>query len=115
MVGGTSRTASSTAISIAPATVRLPSPARRRSIATPSPETKPPIVAVCLFYTRRVDLDAFVHQPAGTWRRLELLADRRNLSPDEADELVGLYQLTSTHLSLIQSRTPDPATTAQLS
>jgi uncharacterized membrane protein SpoIIM required for sporulation len=62
-----------------------------------------------------VDLDAFVHQQAGTWRRLELLTARRNLSPEEADELVGLYQQTSTHLSLIQSRTPDPATTARLS
>jgi uncharacterized membrane protein SpoIIM required for sporulation len=62
-----------------------------------------------------VDLDQFVHEHAGQWQRLEQLADRRRLSAAEADELVGLYQLTATHLSLVQSRTPDPATAARLS
>jgi len=62
-----------------------------------------------------VDLDAFVDQHAGQWRRLEQLSAQRRRSPAEADELVDLYQRTSTDLALVQSRMPDPATSARLS
>lgn len=63
-----------------------------------------------------MDLDAFVSEHAGEWRRLERLTARaRRLSAVEADELVTLYQRAATHLSLIRSRSPDPALVARLS
>lgn len=63
----------------------------------------------------RVDVDAFraVHAPA--WARLERLSGRRRLTGPEADELVRLYQVTATHLSMVQSAAPDPALVARLS
>jgi uncharacterized membrane protein SpoIIM required for sporulation len=64
---------------------------------------------------RTMDLDAFVSQHAAEWRRLDELAGRRRLTVDEADELITLYRRAATHLSLVQSRTPDPATSARLS
>jgi uncharacterized membrane protein SpoIIM required for sporulation len=62
-----------------------------------------------------VDLDVFVAERAPQWRRLAELSGRRKLTPTETDELVSLYRITATDLSLVQSRTPDPATTARLS
>ncbi len=62
-----------------------------------------------------VDLDAYVAEHAGEWRRLEQLARRRKLGAAEADELIFLYQRTGTHLSAIRSRAPDPALVARLS
>jgi uncharacterized membrane protein SpoIIM required for sporulation len=62
-----------------------------------------------------VDLDAYVAEHAGEWRRLEHLARRRRLSAAEADEMIGLYQRAATHLSVIRSRSPDPALVARLS
>jgi uncharacterized membrane protein SpoIIM required for sporulation len=62
-----------------------------------------------------VDLDAYVAEHAAEWRRLEELVKRRRLSAGEADELITLYQRTATHLSSIQSRTPDPALIGRLS
>jgi uncharacterized membrane protein SpoIIM required for sporulation len=62
-----------------------------------------------------VDLDAYVAEHAGEWRRLDTLSGRRRLSAAEADELVVLYQRTATHLSAIRSRSPDPALVARLS
>jgi uncharacterized membrane protein SpoIIM required for sporulation len=62
-----------------------------------------------------MDLDAYVAEHAAQWRRLEDLARRRRLGPEEADELVGLYQRAATHLSVIRSRSPDPALVARLS
>ncbi len=63
-----------------------------------------------------MDLDAFVVEHAGEWRRLErLAARRRKLSAADADELVTLYQRAATHLSLVRSRSPDPALVARLS
>lgn len=62
-----------------------------------------------------VDLDAYVAEHAGEWRRLQWLAQRRRLSVAEADELIELYQRTATHLSLIRSRSPDPVLVARLS
>jgi len=62
-----------------------------------------------------VDIDAFVARHVGEWRRLEDLVARRRLSGAEADELVALYQRTATHLSMIRTRSPDPALLGRLS
>jgi uncharacterized membrane protein SpoIIM required for sporulation len=62
-----------------------------------------------------VDLDAYVAEHQGQWRRLEQLASGRRLSAAEVDELVALYQRTATHLSVVRSRSPDPALVARLS
>jgi uncharacterized membrane protein SpoIIM required for sporulation len=62
-----------------------------------------------------VDLDAFVAEHSGEWRRLEQLSRRRRLSAREADELVVLYQRAATHLSAVRSRLPDPSLVARLS
>jgi uncharacterized membrane protein SpoIIM required for sporulation len=62
-----------------------------------------------------MDLDAYVAEHAAEWRRLEDLVARRRLSAAEADELITLYQRTATHLSAVQSRTPDPALIGRLS
>lgn len=62
-----------------------------------------------------MDVDAFVAAHAAEWARLGDLARRRRLDPAEADELVHLYRRVATHLSLVQSRTPDPALAARLS
>ncbi|GID93461.1 stage II sporulation protein M [Amorphoplanes digitatis] len=62
-----------------------------------------------------MDLDAYVAERRGEWNRLEVLARRRRLSPDEADELVLLYQRAATHLSVVRSHSPDPVLLALLS
>ncbi|MEV0605202.1 stage II sporulation protein M [Polymorphospora rubra] len=62
-----------------------------------------------------VDLDAYVAEHEGEWRRLEQLSRGRRLSAAEADELVALYQRAATHLSVVRSRSPDPALVARLS
>jgi uncharacterized membrane protein SpoIIM required for sporulation len=62
-----------------------------------------------------VDVDAFVARHSGEWRRLEELLARRRLTGAEADELVLLYQRTATHLSLVRTRSPDPALVGRLS
>jgi uncharacterized membrane protein SpoIIM required for sporulation len=64
-----------------------------------------------------VDLDAFVAEHQGEWQRLRRLAGKpkRRLSAEEVDELVALYHRTATHLSIVRSRSPDPAVVAWLS
>lgn len=63
-----------------------------------------------------MDLDAFVAEHSAEWRRLEwLAARRRRLTAHQVDEMVLLYQRTATHLSVIRSRSPDPALVARLS
>jgi uncharacterized membrane protein SpoIIM required for sporulation len=62
-----------------------------------------------------VDLDAYVAEHNGEWRRLEQLSRGRRLSAAEVDELVALYQRAATHLSVVRSRSPDPALVARLS
>jgi uncharacterized membrane protein SpoIIM required for sporulation len=62
-----------------------------------------------------VDLDAYVAEHAGEWRRLEQLAGRRRLGAAEVDEMIALYQRTGTHLSAVRSRAADPALVARLS
>ncbi|THA26118.1 stage II sporulation protein M [Streptomyces sp. RKND-216] len=62
-----------------------------------------------------MDLDVFVFAHRADWERLEtLLRRRRKLTGAEADELVALYQRTSTHLSQVRSASPDPELTGRL-
>jgi uncharacterized membrane protein SpoIIM required for sporulation len=62
-----------------------------------------------------MDLDVFVAAHRAEWDRLEeLLRSPRRLTGTEVDELVALYQRTSTHLSQIQSSAPDPVLTGRL-
>jgi uncharacterized membrane protein SpoIIM required for sporulation len=63
-----------------------------------------------------VDLDAYIAEHDGEWRRLDQLsrAGRRH-SGGEIDELLMLYQRASTHLSMVRSRMPDPLLVARLS
>jgi uncharacterized membrane protein SpoIIM required for sporulation len=63
---------------------------------------------------RRVDVDAYVAAHRGEWQRLEALLKRHRLSGDEVDELVWLYQRTTTHLSVVRSASPDPALVGRL-
>jgi uncharacterized membrane protein SpoIIM required for sporulation len=62
-----------------------------------------------------VDIDSFVARHSAEWARLEQLVSRRRLTGAEADELVSLYQRTATHLSLVRTRSPDPALIGRLS
>lgn len=62
-----------------------------------------------------MDLDAYVAEHAAEWRRLEQLSGRRRLDVAEVDELVALYQRAATHLSVLRSRSPDPAPVNRLS
>ncbi|MFC3504574.1 stage II sporulation protein M [Micromonospora krabiensis] len=62
-----------------------------------------------------MDLDAYVAEHGGQWRRLDELCRRRHLDAAEIDELVALYQRTATQLSTLRSRSPDPALVSQLS
>jgi uncharacterized membrane protein SpoIIM required for sporulation len=63
-----------------------------------------------------VDVDAYVAAHEPQWRRLDaLVRRRRRLTGDEVDELVRLYQQTTTHLSAVQSSAHDPVLVAALS
>ena len=72
---------------------------------------------MCLPYASRVDLDAFVTEHGGEWRRLQQLTGRRRrkLTAAEVDEMVMLYRRAATHLSVVSSRSPDPTLVAWLS
>ncbi|MFI0710515.1 stage II sporulation protein M [Streptomyces inhibens] len=62
-----------------------------------------------------MDLDVFVTAHGAEWDRLDALLRRKHsLTGAEADELVALYQRTTTHLSLVLSSAPDPALTSRL-
>ncbi len=63
-----------------------------------------------------VDVDAFVLAHRDSWDRLEQLVRRRNrLGGAEIDDLVDLYQRTSTHLSMLRSGSSDSALAGRLS
>jgi uncharacterized membrane protein SpoIIM required for sporulation len=66
-----------------------------------------------------MDVDAYVAAHRDEWDRLDRLVRRaarpRRLSAAEVDELVTLYQRAATALSVVQSRSPDPALVARLS
>ncbi len=58
----------------------------------------------------------FIERNRASWQRLEQLVKRSGrLSGAEADELIELYQRVTTHLSIVRSQTPDPATVERLS
>ncbi|GIJ77905.1 Uncharacterized membrane protein SpoIIM, required for sporulation [Micromonospora phaseoli] len=62
-----------------------------------------------------MDLDAYVAEHGGQWRRLDQLCRQRRLDAAEVDELVALYQRATTQLSVLRSRSPDPALVSELS
>jgi uncharacterized membrane protein SpoIIM required for sporulation len=66
-----------------------------------------------------MDVDVFVTEHRGEWARLEELVRRSRrpgrMSGTEVDELVTLYQRVATHLSIVQTRSPDPVLVARLS
>lgn len=64
-----------------------------------------------------MDLDAFAAEHGAEWQRLRVLLGRprRKLSAAEVDEMVMLYRRAATHLSIVQSRSPDPNLVAVLS
>lgn len=66
-----------------------------------------------------MDIDAFVTVHSGEWSRLEALVRRASrpsrLSGADVDEMVMLYQRAATHLSIVQTRSPDPVVVARLS
>lgn len=66
-----------------------------------------------------MDVDAFVAAHRASWARLQQLVNHAQrpsrLSGADVDELVELYQRTATHLSLVQSRSPDAQLIAHLS
>jgi len=66
-----------------------------------------------------VDIDAFVAAHRGEWTRLEQLVRRAGrpsrLADAEVAEIVALYQRTATHLSIVQTRSPDPQLVGRLS
>ncbi len=62
-----------------------------------------------------MDLDTFIAAHTREWQRLDDLAGRRRLDGAEADELVALYRQVATHLSLVQTRAPEPQLIARLS
>jgi uncharacterized membrane protein SpoIIM required for sporulation len=69
---------------------------------------------------RSVEADIFAAAHRAEWARLDQLVQRRrHLSGVEVDELVGLYQRVTTHLSMVRSAGfaggADPRLTAELS
>jgi uncharacterized membrane protein SpoIIM required for sporulation len=63
-----------------------------------------------------VDVAAYAAAHEAEWRRLDVLVKRRRrLSGEEIDELVSLYQQTTTHLSAVRSAGTDPILVAALS
>lgn len=62
-----------------------------------------------------MDTDAFIAVHRAQWERLAELTRSRTLDAQGIDELLALYQQTSTHLSTVRSTNPDPALTARLS
>ncbi|MEE1616902.1 stage II sporulation protein M [Brachybacterium sp. J153] len=62
-----------------------------------------------------MDTDAFISVHRPQWDRLRELTRARSLSAAEIEELLALYQETSTHLSTVRSTAPDPALISRLS
>ena len=62
-----------------------------------------------------MDIDAFSAVNGDKWARLYVLAYKRRLNGSEADELLRLYQATSSHLSLLRSVAPESGLSGTLS
>jgi uncharacterized membrane protein SpoIIM required for sporulation len=66
-----------------------------------------------------VDIDRYIARNEPTWIRLAVVTRRANhgisgLTTDEVEELVQLYQRTSSHLSFVRTNFREPALTARL-
>lgn len=63
-----------------------------------------------------MDVDRFIARNQASWNRLDELVRvrRRPLSPAEVEELVGLYQRTSAHLSFARTQHADSALISRL-
>lgn len=63
-----------------------------------------------------MDVDRFIARNQPSWNRLDelLRVRRRSLTPAQVEELVQLYQRTSTHLSHARTQQADPALVARL-
>ena len=65
-----------------------------------------------------VDIDRFIARNEPAWARLDQLARRArrpaDLAPGELEELIQLYQRSSTHLSYARTRYRDPSLTMNL-
>jgi uncharacterized membrane protein SpoIIM required for sporulation len=66
-----------------------------------------------------VDIDRYIARNEPTWLRLDDLSKRAHrsvggMSPAEIDELVQLYQRTSSHLSFVRTNFREPTLTARL-
>lgn len=55
-----------------------------------------------------MDRDSFVDRHMPSWERLDDLAGRSHVSPEESDELVRLYLRASSHLATARRRYTDP-------
>lgn len=62
-----------------------------------------------------MDLDAYIAEHDGEWRRLEQLSRTGRVRAEHVDEMLMLYQRASTHLSMVRSRIPDALLVARLS
>jgi len=81
----------------------------------PLPKLTPSLISDFL-YAVPVDVAAYAAAHEAEWQRLDALVKRRRrLSGEEIDELVSLYQQTTTHLSAVQSAGTDPILVAALS
>ena len=74
----------------------------------PLPKLTPSLISDFL-YAVPVDVAAYAAAHEAEWQRLDALVKRRRqLSGEEIDELVSLYQQTTTHLSAVRSAGTDP-------
>ncbi len=62
-----------------------------------------------------MDLQAFTTAHDDEWHELRALTRTRRLTSEQSDRLVLLYQVVSTHLSVLRSTAPDPVLVQDLS
>ena len=62
-----------------------------------------------------MDVDAYIAAHRASWDRLDALGAHAPSERRRVRELVDLYQRVATHLSVVQSRAPDPALVGRLS
>lgn len=68
----------------------------------------------CPWQGGAVDVDAFVAVRSQRWRELEELTRARSLDGGGVDDLVSLYQATTTDYSRLRTRAPDPSVTSRV-
>lgn len=62
-----------------------------------------------------MDIDAYTRRRRQDWRRLEKLVRKRRLTGADIDQLVSLYQSTSSDLATLSSNVTDPDVVAEVS